>query len=226
MHHDATHDLDLIAGLAADDLDPADHARAQALIGSCGDCRSLHDDLLAIARATRALPAAPAPRDFRITLEQAARLRRTGWVARLLGPIAGARSIARPIAATFTTLGLVGVLVSAAMPGLLGGGASLGAPTSAGAGVVTAAPGAQVAPDLASAAPVDPGFGAKDNAAGSEQPAYIQAGDGSEGSTTDTRDALRVSDAQPASLLLWGSVTVLGLGLMLFALRFAGRRLH
>ena len=239
----ALHDLDLIAGLAADDLSPSEQRRARAQVHACAGCGALRDDLVAIATATRTLPRQPAPRDYRITTEQAARLRRTGWIARLLGPFGSAGSIARPLAATFTTLGLVGVLVATALPGLLGASAS---PTSASPESVRGGASATfaVAPDeahgaaFATASPVDQGFGAKDNAQASDAPAYIQAGSGgtggsgggamggTDGSTSSTPDVGRVADTQPMNLLLWGSITVFGIGLMLFGLRFAGRRLR
>jgi hypothetical protein len=239
----ADHDLDLIAGLAADDLAPEEHLRASAQVHGCAGCSALRDDLILISTATRALPPQPAPRDFRISADQANRLRRTGWMNRLLGPFVGSGSIARPLAATFTTLGLVGVVVAAALPGLMGAAASpMSASTSpeSGAGATSAtsapAPDAVQGPAVATAGPVDPGFGARDNAQASDAPAYVQAGGAgaagaatggaTDGSASSTRDLGRVADTQPVNLLLWGSITVLGLGLMLFALRFAGRRLR
>ena len=79
MHHSvpdhASHDLNLIAGHAAGDLSNLDTAAAAALLSSCGACAELHRDLIAISTATRALSrAAPAPRDFRLTAEQASGL--------------------------------------------------------------------------------------------------------------------------------------------------------
>ena len=71
----AQHDPLLVVSLAAGDLTGTDRDRAAALIAACADCALLHDDLLAIARATAALPTAVRPRDFQLTPEQAARLR-------------------------------------------------------------------------------------------------------------------------------------------------------
>ena len=58
MH--AHHDQILVVSLASGDLATADRDRATALslVESCGDCARLHDDVLAIAQATKALPAA------------------------------------------------------------------------------------------------------------------------------------------------------------------------
>jgi len=237
------HDLTLIAGLAADDLTPIERSRAQALLDGCRDCAALRDDLLVIAAATRDLPAALAPRDFRLTAEQAARLRRSSWLARLLRPLAGAGSVARPLAATFTTLGLVGVFVAAALPGMLGSAASMTAPESlTGAGVTSAA--ASAAPASTAGTPQvpgavaghaddspgagDAGFGAKDNAQPTDETAYALAG--SDGRTfvagdagVDARDLSTPTRPNP---LLVGSLAFLAVGLVLFALRFAGRRLR
>ena len=71
------HDPMLVAALAAGDLAGTDRDQAIALTASCAECAALHDDLVAIARATASVPPpirAPA-RDFRLTPEQAASLR-------------------------------------------------------------------------------------------------------------------------------------------------------
>ena len=253
MHQD--HDLLLIAGLAADDLTTSERTRAQALFSACSECRVIHDDLLAMTgaiRALRALPAPAAPRDFRISAEQAVRLRRTSWVARFLGPFAGPRSVARPLAATFTTLGLIGVFVAGSAAGMLGGAASMAAPESvpqatgaSGVGVTapgavaSAAPGAMFGPQLASSVPGDTNYGTKDNAGATAAPLTGEAGGGTTtGSTGTTGGAGSDRDAgadgrgrlnafqSPTNVLFIGSLALLGAGLILFGLRFAGRRLH
>jgi hypothetical protein len=243
-----------------------ERTRGQALLDSCVDCRALHDDLVAIAAATRSLPAARAPRDFRITAEQAARLRRTSWLTRLLGPFASAGSVARPLAAAFTTLGLVGVFVASALPGMLGGAASMAAPESqTGAGAPAAAAGSQApgtvaGPTLASTVPGDAGYGAKDNTAsqapaagrssapvpaasagpgaGPSEAVALTATEGPQaaaaGATDDGRNsawaggsfANDVPAPTPPNPLLIGSIALLAVGLLLFALRYAGRRLR
>jgi hypothetical protein len=226
------HDLVLISGLAADDLTAADQSMATALTESCADCRALRDDLLTIAQATRDLPAQRAPRDFRITADQAARLTRTGWFARLVGSLVGSGSLVRPLAATFTTLGLVGIFVAGALPTMLGGAASMPAPEAVtglgGTGATTAssAPGAMHGPQLASAGPGDDGYGVKDAAQASAEPADVRAGSNGETSGPDAQSLARSGDERANGLLLWGSVTLLGVGLGLFALRLAGRRLR
>jgi hypothetical protein len=233
MHHaDHTqHDPVLISRFAADELTSTDQARATALIDSCRECRTLRDDLLAIALATRALPAQRAPRDFRITSEQAAHLARTGRFPRLGGVLVAMGAFGRPIAATFTTLGLVGIFVAGALPGLFGA-ASMPAPEAVpgvGGSAATAAstaPGAIDGPSVTSTARDDVGYRVDGAAQASGAPDEVRAGSITDPSSTESRDLARPSDEQASGLLLWGSVTLLGVGLALFALRLAGRRLR
>jgi hypothetical protein len=107
------HDTMLVAALAAGDLAATDRDEAIALTASCVDCASLHDDLVAIARATATVPppiAAPT-RDFRLTPADVARLRPGGW-RRLVAAFSAPRlAVARPLGVGLTTLGLVGLLI-------------------------------------------------------------------------------------------------------------------
>ena len=254
MHDHDTHDLALIAGLAAGDLSGADRTRALAVLDTCSECTTVHADLIAIAAATHALPKrATAPHDYRLSPEQAARLHRRSWLRTILAPFAGAGSAVRPIATAFTSLGLVGLLVVSVLPGMLGGAASLAperqstgggspqvsgaaaAPSSGGAGALAAPTAAPAGPkDVAAAstvpAAVAPGkngstatrnpeavFGANDNVSSPGPPA--DAGQESPGSTA-------LPSSIPVNPLLLGSLALLAIGLGLFALRFAGRRLR
>ena len=63
----------LIAALLDDDS-TARRGAGRALVACCPACAALHDDLLALSSATRALPIPPRPRDFRLTAADAARL--------------------------------------------------------------------------------------------------------------------------------------------------------
>jgi hypothetical protein len=128
----AQHDPLLVASLAAGDLVGTDRDHATALIAGCADCASLHSDLLAIARATAALPPVRAPRDFTLSPEQAAALRPVGW-RRLVAAIGGSRPLmSRQLGIGLATIGLAGLLVST-LPGIqLGSTAS--APMAAPAG--------------------------------------------------------------------------------------------
>jgi anti-sigma factor RsiW len=242
QHQD--HDLTLVAGLAAGDLSTPDRDRAQAIVDACAECATIHADLIAIATAMRALPKrVTAPRDFRLGNVQAARLRRGSWLRSFLAPFAGARSATRPMAAAFTSLGLAGLLVATVLPGLLGSAASMAperqttgaaaAPTVGAAAAPTAAPAAPVdragesdvpAPNgpgavvdsTASQAP-DGAYGAKDGSVGSEVPRTAGQESGGTGVLTSI---------SPPNPLLVGALVLLGIGLVLFGLRFAGRRLR
>jgi hypothetical protein len=256
MHHSipaehAQHDLDLIAGHAAGNLTDSQRSRADSLLRSCNTCANLRRDLVAIAAATRALPtSAHAPRDFRIDAAQAARLRRDGWLTRLLRPFAASRWPARPMAMAFTSLGLAGLLVVNILPSLLGGAASL-APErdQAGAGAAAtaaAAPAASEAPVLnpvAGRPAASPGldFGVAGQptpeadttgtkAGDTAAPAPVAVGEG-QGSGTAGSDNARLSaelrsEGSPANLLLIGSLIFLAIGIALFGLRFFARRLR
>ena len=72
--HDG-HDPALVASLFDGDLAGQDLATAQLWVATCPSCASLHADLLALSQATRAQPTPARPRDFRLTPEDAARLR-------------------------------------------------------------------------------------------------------------------------------------------------------
>jgi len=125
------HDPLLVAALAAGDLAGTDRDHATALIRTCAECATLHDDLIAIARATASVPPPilTRPRDFRLTPEQAARLRPSGW-RRAIGAFASPRlAFTRPLAIGLTTIGLAGLLLTNIPVGFgLGSASSAGAP--------------------------------------------------------------------------------------------------
>jgi anti-sigma factor RsiW len=149
----ALHDEELVAALAAGSLDGEDdadeRARARGFVERCPACRALHDDIAAITGSLHAAAAftTSAPRDFRLTVEDAGRLGGTvitrrvarGFRAMFLG-------FARPIGASVAALGLVGLFVGAAVVGQAGlygaPAADTGATTVGGMQLATAAPGA------------------------------------------------------------------------------------
>ena len=117
------HDQILVVSFASGDLAPDDRDRAvaQSLVDSCAECARLHEDVLAIARATRALPAAVRTRDFQISPEQAAKLQPGGW-RRFVAAFAAPGSIfSKQLGVGMATLGIVGLLIGAAPSIQLGG---------------------------------------------------------------------------------------------------------
>ena len=127
----AQHDHLLVVSLAAGDLTAADRDRGASQIATCTECALLHDDLLAIARATAVLPAAVRPRDFQLTPEQAARLRPGGW-RRFIAAFASPRlAVTRQLGVGLTTLGIAGLLVSTLGSINLSMGSAAGAPAAA-----------------------------------------------------------------------------------------------
>jgi hypothetical protein len=133
------HDPILVVSLASGDLATADRDRAtaQSLIETCADCARLHEDVLALAAATKAMPAAVRTRDFRITPEQAARLQSGGWRRFFTAP---GSLFSRQLGVGLTTLGIAGILISSigALP--LGMASSAGGPAAG--SVPSAAPAA------------------------------------------------------------------------------------
>ncbi len=145
----AGHDPELIAAYAAGDATGAELDTAAALVAGCPACAELHHDLRLI---TGALPAMPVPRrsrDFRLSAEQAASLRSSGW-RRVLGVVAGPRfGFAAPLGTVLATLGLAGLLISGpGLPFATGGATAELAAPQAGAGALS-----NPAPEAPSAAP-------------------------------------------------------------------------
>jgi hypothetical protein len=125
----AEHDPLLIAAFSAGDLGAADREQAELLVSSCTECALLEADLRAIASATVALPKPVRQRDFSLSAEDAARLRKSGWRG-FVRTLAGPRSAAlKPLATGLTTLGIAGLLL-AALPAIQLG-SSAGSPGAA-----------------------------------------------------------------------------------------------
>ncbi|HUG29274.1 MAG TPA: hypothetical protein VMQ65_02000 [Candidatus Limnocylindria bacterium] len=213
----ALHDEEQVAALATGNLeDEGDVARARQLVDRCAACRELHQDLEAIGGALRAGArfTATAPRDFRLTADDARRLGGTvstrGFLARLRGSLVG---IARPLGASMTALGLVGLLV---------GSASLGGAASAPLSVDSTVNGSPAAPgeNNAGTRSVSPLSSDRSVALGpgaTPEEGAAKAGDPSESDGDPGRS--------PAALLLGGSLGLLAAGLILLGLAFRrGRR--
>jgi hypothetical protein len=258
-----THDLTLIAAHAAGDLPDSDRPGAEALRAACADCTDLHRDLIAIAAATHALPVPIArTRDFQLEPAQAERLLRGSWLRRMLQPFGAAGSSVRPIAAAFTSLGIAGLLVVTALPGLIGGGAASAPESDTAAGAApgpaaTAAPAAAPAATTASA----PGVPAPQAGGQTQNPVDYDASHASPGAPQDTSAGVKAGEASSAirgpvgigslasgptssgaegvsfgalestrdagpNVIFMGSLALLAIGLALFGLRFAGRRVR
>jgi hypothetical protein len=95
---------------------------------TCPACRALHVDLLTLQLAVRAAWCPRRERDHRLTAADAIRLQRGRW-RRLFGAIGTPRdTLTRPLALSFTGLGLAGLLLTTLPAGLSMGASSAAAP--------------------------------------------------------------------------------------------------
>src|SRR5262245_37291757 len=205
------HDQILVVSFASGDLAPDDRDRATARsrVESCSECARLHDDIVAIARATQALPPAVRARDFRLTTEQAAKLRPAGW-RRFIAGLSGPGSIfSRQLGLGMATLGIAGLLLSAAPTIQLGMGGSAAAPAGgpsvpaaaapapqepAGGAVELHAPDASAAASAAAASQAPGAFVGNDTSAASPRPEY-----GAE--ATDSRNTITIDQNPKATFV-------------------------
>jgi hypothetical protein len=190
------HDSLLVAALAAGDLSGTERDHATDLIETCADCATLHDDLVAIAAATASAPPpiAASRRDFRLTPEQAARLRPAGW-RRLVGALAAPRlAFAKPLGIGLTTIGLAGLLIGNVPLSLGGSTAGRGAPAAAEAASDALAPVDRSVETYSGNGPGAGAFGPASSAAASSGPASPSAV--AAPVTTDTSSA---ASAAPSS---------------------------
>lgn len=237
----ARHDDTLIAAHAAGDLSDTDRLRVDTLLASCTACADLRRDLLAIALATRTVPAPFAlTRDFQLDEGQAARLRRGSWLRTVLAPFGATRSAVRPVAAAFTSIGVAGLLVATMLPGAFLASAP-GQARDQGLGGLPAASeaaefqaGDSVPPDRVgqegTGGPLAPGAtdDSKAGPASSDGNVQVAAGGktddaGAPGSVTNPSPMIAPPVVNP---LAAGSVALLVLGLVLLGLRLAARRLR
>jgi hypothetical protein len=116
-HHEA-----LVVALDAGDLAGPDRERAERLAASCAGCAALRSDLATIRGALATLPAPARRRDFRLTDDDARRLRPGLW-PRLARWLAAPGSSVRPLATGLATLGAVGLLLTAGLSGVVVPGA-------------------------------------------------------------------------------------------------------
>ncbi len=232
----ALHDEELIAAFAGGDLNAGEEAdRARALTERCPACRDLHQDVQLIDRLIRAAETAAeygarvkAPRDFRLTVDDALRsggpapvrgvavggIPQPGILERIRTGLAG---VARPLGASMATLGVVGLLVGSmtvgggALPGAVDNGAAAG-PSSA--GELNSGGGPRATGSTTSVS------------SGSTDAPEPRTDDPGRPAATDRDSKSFGSTSSPATVLQAGSFALLvaGLALLVIGLRGRGRR--
>jgi hypothetical protein len=85
---------------------------------SCPACGALHADLLSLQRAVREAWTPSRPRDLRLSVADALRLRRRSWRQRFALIGGPGDALTRPLALSFTALGLIGLLLTTIPLGL------------------------------------------------------------------------------------------------------------
>ena len=119
----ASHDLFVIAAAADREADAKARAAADEQMRECAECSALFADLRAISAGLASMPReVPVTRDFRLTPERAASLRRRG-----LRPFLGGFRLGpslRPVGTALATLGFAGLLLTVGLPALMSGGVS------------------------------------------------------------------------------------------------------
>lgn len=150
----ARHDPLLVARFVADDVDGTERAEPVAWLASCPTCADLAADLRAVSAGLRAMPGPRRTRDFRLTADDAARLRRRGWRGFLDALATGRLTWAQPLGATLAALGIVGLMVGTFSLG--GPGTPATTMDQSRPGVAPAYQGGGAGP-VASAAPATPG---------------------------------------------------------------------
>jgi hypothetical protein len=133
----AGHDRQLVVAFACGDLPIEDISDAQALVSRCRRCAALVDEIARISAATsHDLVAPPRPRDFRLTADDAARLR-GGLLGRLMHRLGGPRlQVLQPLAGAAMAVGIVLLVTTAVLPSLSGaGGAAPAALTTVGSAI-------------------------------------------------------------------------------------------
>jgi hypothetical protein len=108
------HDRLLVTRYAADDSYPGEQGEAETLIASCSECAELAADIRLLSQRTHQLAAPRRPRDFRISAEQADKLRGS-WLERFMRGIAapGWGTALRPLAGAAFAIGMTLMVVGA-----------------------------------------------------------------------------------------------------------------
>lgn len=243
------HDVLILAAAADHDPEPETLALVERMTRECTECAAIAADLRSLARGLAELPPeAPAPRDFRITDVQAARLRRGGFLRRLLEPfgVDGLPGL-KPLANALTVVGLAGILLTNLPVSLLPGagsaaapldqdrstaGGAYEAPASAAPEAVTAPSGGNAGPGVKNGSPapsadvVAPPQASGGDTSGRTSAAPLAPGDaganGGIGAVHGTPPAPDLPAIPPVTL---ASIVVLLAGVMLLSLRLVARRI-
>jgi hypothetical protein len=112
------HDRQLVVAFACGDLPTEDLADARALIARCRRCAGLVEEIALISVATGTVVTAPArPRDFRLTRDEAERLRGNA-LSRLLRRLGSPRlQVLQPLAGAAMAIGILLLATTAVLPG-------------------------------------------------------------------------------------------------------------
>lgn len=186
---------------------------APVTIRTCPACGALYADLTDLRAAIRHAWTPRRVRDLRLSAADGARIRPRGLRAALAWIGSTRDTSTRPLAIGFTSLGLIGILLTSAPIMSFGSSAAPSSEMGSGVGVLSAP--APAAPSAAASAP-----GAAPSVAPARDPAAVPPTDVSMGSGAGPRMSL--PDRSSGTLLL--SVGFLTLGLGLFGLRRSGRR--
>lgn len=101
------HDRLLVARFATGDAEFGQERDAEELIRRCSECAALATDMSLISKSVARLPAARRTRDFRLTVEQADKLRGSTF-ERFFRALSGSGwAVVRPVAAVALSIGLV-----------------------------------------------------------------------------------------------------------------------
>lgn len=110
------HDRLLVARYAGGDSYPGEMDEARSLVTTCSDCAALVADIQLLASSMADLPRPTRARDFRLTADQAQRLRGSRlerWLRTLGGP---GWATLRPVAGVAMSIGLVLAIVGGGLP--------------------------------------------------------------------------------------------------------------
>jgi hypothetical protein len=112
----ADHDAVLVARYAGGDAYPGEEALGRTLVERCAECARAAADIRLLSAALAASQAPARARDFRLTAEQAERLRGNAFERALRRLVAPGLAPLRPLAGVALSIGLLMFVVGAALP--------------------------------------------------------------------------------------------------------------